>query len=428
MYNLEKNENSIVKVTIKLEGEEFKKIKEEIIAKYKDAKVDGFRKGHVPQDIIEKEFAGNIRQDLYDKVVNREFANALVESNEEPISRLEVISENITKDSLEVVLTFEAMPTFDMPEYKGLDIEFVKVNEVSEEDVKNTLESIAKQNSEKIISEKEVIENNDIANINFEGFVDGVAFEGGKAENFDLLLGSHQFIDNFEEQIVGHKVGDEFEVNVTFPEEYHSENLKGKKSTFKVKLNSIKEEKVAEINDELAKKNGSENIEEFKKVIKEGLEKERKERASIENFQKVADKLVSMVEINIPEKAKKEEADREVNEFKNQLLQYGQKFEDFIQRTGKTIEEFNKDALERAEKTIKFRLIASKIIKEENLTVSNEDVDNGLLEIANQYSMTLEQLKEELNKMKLLEQYQNDIANRLVTDKLRTLLVENNTK
>lgn len=428
MYNLEKNENSIVKVTIKLEGEEFKKIKEEIIAKYKDAKVDGFRKGHVPQDIIEKEFAGNIRQDLYDKVVNREFANALVESNEEPISRLEVISENITKDSLEVVLTFEAMPTFDMPEYKGLDIEFVKVNEVSEEDVKNTLESIAKQNSEKIISEKEVIENNDIANINFEGFVDGVAFEGGKAENFDLLLGSHQFIDNFEDQIVGHKVGDEFEVNVTFPEEYHSENLKGKKSTFKVKLNSIKEEKVAEINDELAKKNGSENIEEFKKAIKEGLEKERKERASIENFQKVADKLVSMVEINIPEKAKKEEADREVNEFKNQLLQYGQKFEDFIQRTGKTIEEFNKDALERAEKTIKFRLIASKIIKEENLTVSNEDVDNGLLEIANQYSMTLEQLKEELNKMKLLEQYQNDIANRLVTDKLRTLLVENNTK
>ncbi|VWL85311.1 trigger factor [Oceanivirga miroungae] len=424
MYIIEKNNESVVKVAIKLDGEEFKKIRQEIMAKYKDAKIDGFRKGHVPMDIIEKEFAGNIRQDLYDTVVNKEFSKALVESNEEPISRLEVIEEKITKESLEVVLKFDAMPSFEMPEYKGLDVEFTKAEEVKDEDVNATLESIAKRSAEKVVSEKEVIENNDIANINFEGFVDGVAFEGGKAEGFDLLLGSHQFIDNFEDQIVGHKVGDEFEVNVTFPAEYHSENLKGKKAMFKVKLNSIKEEKVAEINDELAKKNGEESLEALKNSIKEGLQKEREERVSVENFQKVADKLVSMVEMTVPEKVKQEEADREVNEFKNQLAQYGQNFDEFIKRTGKTMEEFNADALERAEKTVKFRLIASRIIKEENLTVSNADIDASLSEMAGQYGMSLVQLKEELNKMNLLDQYSNDIANRLVTEKLRKVLLE----
>ncbi len=429
MYKLEVSEKLVATVNIVVDGEEFKSAKSEILAKYKGAQIDGFRKGKAPLDVIEKHFEGQIKEELFSTLINKEFTKALEEKNVEPISKLEVVNDNITKDKVEATISFAVKPEFEMPEYKGIKVEVDEKDlpVVDEKAVEKAIENVAARlKTYEKVEGKDTAADGDVVNINFEGFVDGEAFEGGKSENFDLTLGSHSFIDTFEDQIVGHKIDEEFEVNVKFPEEYHAENLKGKPAMFKVKINSIKEVKVPEINDELAQKQGYDNLVDYKVFIKSSLETQREEQLGNLKYQKIVDKIVENTTMTLPEALLEEEKEREINGFRQQLAQYGQDLEKFLETSKKTMEEFEKEALERAESVVKFRLVAAKMIEDEKIEITKEEIDAELTKMAAGYQMTKEQLVEELEKMQMLENYTNNIANNLMSTKVRNFILENN--
>lgn len=225
MYNHEVNGLN-VKADIIVDGEQLAEIRKNVLSKYKNEKVDGFRKGHAPEDVIEKTYKKHIDQDILSEVINTEVEKLIEENNFKILAGLDVKDYSITNEQVKVSVSFELKPEVKLSQYKGLNIN-VDVKEVTKEDIDKTVENILNSNKtlEQIIDRTDA-KDGDIANINFEGFVDGVAFDGGKAENHDLKLGSKTFIDTFEEQIVGKNVGDEFDVNVKFPDEYHAENLK----------------------------------------------------------------------------------------------------------------------------------------------------------------------------------------------------------
>lgn len=285
MYNHEVNGLN-VKADIIVDGEQLVEIRKNVFSKYKNEKIDGFRKGHAPEDVIEKTYKKHIDQDILSEVINTEVEKLIEENNFKILAGLDVKDYSITNDQVKVSVSFELRPEVKLSQYKGLNIN-VDVKEVTKEDIDKTVENILNSNKtlEQIIDRTDA-KDGDIANINFEGFVDGVAFDGGKAENHDLKLGSKSFIDTFEEQIVGKNIGDEFDVNVKFPDEYHAENLKGKQAVFKVKLNELKQEKEATLTDEIAKKYGFETVDSLLADIKTGLEEKNAKDAENEKIPK----------------------------------------------------------------------------------------------------------------------------------------------
>lgn len=324
-----------------------------------------------------------------------------------------------------VEVTFDVKPNFEVPQYKGLNIE-EEPKEITEKDVEDKLNSLVQREKKYVKSEKTVAELNDVANIDFEGFVDGKAFAGGKATNYNLVLGSHSFIDDFEDQIVGHNVNDEFDVNVVFPQEYHSEELKGKPALFKVKLNSIQEEKLPELNDEYAKSKGFDTLEEYKISIKEQLLTEAEKMAKDQKYEKIADKLVNETEMEIPANILKKENENQKNTLVQQLSMQNITLKAYLEMQGKTEEDFEKELEERSRKVLKFNLIIGSIAKTEDIKVEKKDVDAELENMAKAYNMTLEQIIEELTKAKMLENYTNQIAGSIFMNKVKEFLLANN--
>lgn len=426
MYNLEILEKNKAVLKIDIKGDEFKKLKDEVIEKYKNSKIDGFRKGHAPLDVIEKTFSNQIKEEMLNKTIQTAYPEALKEKDVEPLGELSIEKYSLTNEEVNVEIAFDTKPEFELPKYKGLNVE-VEKKEVSEEMLEQRLNRYAEsQKTFENITDREDAQLNDVVNIDFEGFVDGVAFEGGKSEAFDLTLGTKTFIDNFEEQIVGHKVGETFDVNVVFPEEYHSEQLKGKPALFKVKLNSIKVAKLPEINDELAKRNGYDSLEDFKNFVKGDLESSLENEAKNQKYEKIADSLVEAVSMELPENIVNAEYEQEMATLNNQLSMQGISFEKYLDMIGKTKEDYEKEAKERAEKIVKYNLIISKIAKVENITVTKEDVQEQLKSTAAMYGMTEQQLFEELNKANMLENYQNQIAGSVFMNKMKEFLTNNN--
>lgn len=425
MYNLELLENAQAKAKIELKGEEFKELRDKILAQFKDAKIDGFRKGHAPLDVIEKTFESKINEELFNYVLNTEIKKMLDEKEIEVLGQVNIEDHSLTKEELVVNISFEIKPKFELPEYKGLGVE-EKVEEVTDEKVEEKLKSVVERSKTIEKSEKTVAENNDLVNINFEGFVDGTAFEGGKAENYNLKLGSHSFIDTFEEQIVGHNVNDEFDVNVVFPEEYHAENLKGKPALFKVKLNSIQEEKLPEVNDEFAKKNGFDTLDEYKISLKEELVSEAKRVAEDKKYQEIAEKLVQATEMELPINVVAAENKHQKDTLVQQLSMQGLDLKAYANLSGKTEEELEKDFEERARNIVKFNLIIGKIAEIEGIKVEKADVDAELEKMGAMYGMSRDQIVEELTKAKLLENYTNQIASSIFMGRIKEFLVKNN--
>lgn len=425
MYNLELLENAQAKAKIELKGEEFKELRDKILAQFKDAKIDGFRKGHAPLDVIEKTFESKINEELFNYVLNTEIKKMLDEKEIEVLGQVNIEDHSLTKEELAVNISFEIKPKFELPEYKGLGVE-EKVEEVTDEKVEEKLKSVVERSKTIEKSEKTVAENNDLVNINFEGFVDGTAFEGGKAENYNLKLGSHSFIDTFEEQIVGHNVNDEFDVNVVFPEEYHAENLKGKPALFKVKLNSIQEEKLPEVNDEFAKKNGFDTLDEYKISLKEELVSEAKRVAEDKKYQEIAEKLVQATEMELPINVVAAENKHQKDTLVQQLSMQGLDLKAYANLSGKTEEELEKDFEERAKNIVKFNLIIGKIAEIEGIKVEKSDVDTELEKMGAMYGMSRDQIVEELTKAKLLENYTNQIASSIFMGRIKEFLVKNN--
>lgn len=421
---VKKLDETTYEVSAVREGEEFKHLKEHVLVHFKDAKVDGFRPGHVPANVIEKNFKKEIDGEILNHIISDEYQKAVAENELKPIADIKLEKYEIQADKAEVVFTIPVLPSFELGQYKGLEVE--KENfEVTDEKVNEEIEGMRKNASKlKEVAEDEEAKNDDVVNINFEGFVDGVAFDGGKAEGYDLTLSSHSFIDTFEDQIVGHKKNDEFDVNVKFPEAYHAENLKGKPALFKVKVNSIKRKEEAELNDDLAKELGFESVDDMRAKTRENITKREEARVENEFKNKIIEKVVDGTNVEAPRALVDREIEFQINRFAQQLQMQGINLSQYFQMTGQTIDKMREDSREMAEKSVKTELVLSEISKVENITVTDEEVDNEFEVMATMYGMDKATMLDEVKKSGNYQRFVDEAKYRLVNQKTIDLLVK----
>ena len=421
---VKKLNESTYEVSAVREGEELKHLKEHVLVHFKDAKVDGFRPGHVPAKVIEEKFKKEIEGEILNHIISDEYRKAVAENELKPIADIKLEKYELNDDKVEVVFTIPVLPAFELGQYKGVEVEKEKV-EITDEKVNEEIERL-RENAAKLkeVAENEEAKNDDVVNINFEGFIDGKAFDGGKAEGFDLTLGSKSFIDTFEDQIIGHKKGDEFDVNVTFPEEYHAENLKGKPAVFKVKVNSIKRKEEAELNEDLAKELGYDSVEDLKAKTKENLIKREETRIENEYKGKVVDAVVDGVNFEIPEAIVEREIQFQINRFAQQLQMQGMSLNQYFEMTGQNIEKMRESIKESAEKSVKRDLVLNEIAKVEKVEATEEEVNAELDRTAIMYGMDREGLIAEVRKSGNYARFIDDIKYQIVNRKTVDLLAK----
>lgn len=363
--------------------------------------IPGFRKGKAPRKIIETNYGkGVFYSDAIDILFPEVYPSAIDELKIDPIDMPSIDIEEISKDNgLVILVDVEVKPSFELGEYKGVKVD--KVEETLNEDVVNAKLEEMREKASRLVSVEREIANGDTANIDFEGFDGEVAFEGGKGENHDLVIGSGSFIPGFEEQLVGKKAGEEVEVNVTFPEEYHAENLAGKPVVFKVKVNDVKVKELPELNDEFAADTTEFNtLEELTSDVRAKAEAEAKEAAKNELRNRVIEKVVENTTVEVPEAMIKNEIENQLMELNYQLQYQGFGMEQFLQMTGKTMEEFKAEFTsnrrEEAARNVKTSLVIEAIAKAEAVEVSEEEINSEVEKMATAYNMTVEQVKEAL--------------------------------
>ena len=424
MATVKKLSETVYEVSATRSGEELKNLKKHVLVHFKDAKVDGFRKGHVPADVLEKKFKKEIEGEILNHIISEEYRKAVEENNLSPIADIKLEKYENNEDNVEVVFTIPVLPEIPLGDYKSVKVE-KEVLDVNDEKVNAEIE-IMRSNAGKLkeVADDEAAKDKDVANINFEGFVDGEAFDGGKAEGFDLTLGSKSFIDTFEDQIIGHKKGDEFDVNVTFPEEYHAENLKGKPAVFKVKVNSIKRKEEAELNEDLAKELGYDSVEDLKAKTKENLIKREETRIENEYKGKVVDAVVEGVNFEIPEAIVEREIQFQINRFAQQLQMQGMSLNQYFEMTGQNIEKMRESIKESAEKSVKRDLVLNEIAKVEKVEATEEEVNAELDRTALMYGMDREGLIAEVRKSGNYARFIDDIKYQIVNRKTVDLLAK----
>jgi len=424
MATVKKLSETVYEVSATRSGEELKHLKKHVLVHFKDAKVDGFRKGHVPADVLEKKFKKEIEGEILNHIISEEYRKAVEENNLSPIADIKLEKYENNEDNVEVVFTIPVLPEIPLGDYKSVKVE-KEVLDVNDEKVNAEIE-IMRSNAGKLkeVADDEAAKDKDVANINFEGFVDGEAFDGGKAEGFDLTLGSKSFIDTFEDQIIGHKKGDEFDVNVTFPEEYHAENLKGKPAVFKVKVNSIKRKEEAELNEDLAKELGYDSVEDLKAKTKENLIKREETRIENEYKGKVVDAVVEGVNFEIPEAIVEREIQFQINRFAQQLQMQGMSLNQYFEMTGQNIEKMRESIKESAEKSVKRDLVLNEIAKVEKVEATEEEVNAELDRTALMYGMDREGLIAEVRKSGNYARFIDDIKYQIVNRKTVDLLAK----
>ena len=424
MSTVKKLSETVYEVSVTRNGEELKHLKEHVLVHFKDAKVDGFRKGHVPADVLEKKFKKEIEGEILNHIISEEYRKAVEENNLSPIADIKLEKYENNEDNVEVVFTIPVLPEINLGDYKSVKVE-KEALDVNDEKVNAEIE-IMRSNAGKLkeVADDEAAKDKDVTNINFEGFIDGEAFDGGKAEGFDLTLGSKSFIDTFEDQIIGHKKGDEFDVNVTFPEEYHAENLKGKPAVFKVKVNSIKRKEEAELNEDLAKELGYDSVEDLKAKTKENLTKREETRIENEYRGKVVDAVVDTVNFEIPEAVVEREIQFQINRFAQQLQMQGMSLNQYFEMTGQDIEKMRESIKESAEKSVKRDLVLTEIAKAENVQATEEEVNAELDRTALMYGMDREGLIAEVKKSGNYARFIDDIKYQIVNRKTVDLLAK----
>ena len=387
--------------------------------------IPGFRKGKAPRKVIETHYGkGVFYSDAIDIVFPEVYPAAIDELKIDPIDMPSIDVEEISKDNgLVLLVDVEVKPEFQLGDYKGVEVE--KVDETVNEDVVNAKLDEMREKGSRLVSVEREIANGDTANIDFEGFDGEVAFEGGKGENYDLVIGSGSFIPGFEDQLVGKKAGEEVEVNVTFPEQYHAENLAGKPVVFKVKVNDVKVKELPELNDEFAADTTEFNtLEELRADVRAKAEADAKEAAKNELRNRVIEKVVANTEVEVPEAMIKHEIENQMMELNYQLQYQGFGMEQFLQMTGKTMEEFKAEFAasrrEEALRNVKTSLVIEAIAKAEGVEVNEEEVNAEVQKMADAYNMTVEQVKGALRATDL-----KDMEGQLKIRKTIDLLVEN---
>ncbi len=357
--------------------------------------VPGFRKGKAPRSVVEKMYGEEVFfNDAIDALLPDAYAEAVEVAAIAPVARPEVEILSCSKEEgFTAKATVIVKPEVKVNEYKGLKATKKAVN-VTDDEISAELEALRDRNARMVTVEDRAAKIGDTANIDFEGFVDEVAFEGGKGEGFDLTLGSGQFIPGFEEQIVDHNIGDEFDVNVTFPEEYHAKELAGKPAVFKTKLNGIKAKELPELDDEFAKDVSEfDTLDELKADIRKAKEERAAAQAELEVENTLVDAVVASMEATIPVEMTESRIDEMVRDYEGRMMQQGLQLATYLQYTGMTMEAFRKSFAEQAEQQVKIRLALEKVAEMENIEVTDEEVEAELTKIAEAYKMKLEQVK-----------------------------------
>ncbi|NWN97177.1 MAG: trigger factor [Bacillus sp. (in: Bacteria)] len=422
----EKLEGNQGKLTVEVDAETFNKALDQAFKKVqKQLNVPGFRKGRVPRQIFEQRFGvESLYQDALDIVLPDAYSNAIDETGIEPVDQPEIDIEQIGKgQSLIFTADVTVKPEVKLGEYKGLEVP--KVNtEVTDEDVEAELKELQKRHAELVVKEDEPAEQGDTVVIDFEGFVDGEAFEGGKAENHSLEIGSDSFIPGFEEQLVGVKAGDEKEVQVTFPEEYHAEELAGKPAVFKVKVHEVKQLVLPELDDDFAVDvdDEVETLDALKEKIENRLKDEKEHAAKHEVENAVIEKAAENAEIDIPEVMIDNEVERMVKEFDQRLQQQGLNLELYSQFSGQDIDSLKETMREDAEKRVRVNLTLEAIVKAENIDVTEEEVEKELQNMAEMYNMPVEQIQQILGSTAgIKEELKFNKAVQLLVDNSKTV-------
>ena len=384
--------------------------------------IPGFRKGKAPKQIIESQYGkGVFYNDAIDMLFPEVYPTALDELNIDPINRPDLDIEEISKDNgLVMVINVEVKPEVKLGEYKGIEIS-KPVYTVNEEEADLRLEEMRNRAARLVDVEDRAIEAGDTAIIDFEGFQDGVAFEGGKGENYSLVIGSNTFIPGFEDQLVGKNKGEEVEVNVEFPAEYHAENLAGKPANFKVVVKNVQRKELPELNDEFAADTTEFNtLDELKADLRTKLEEEAKNRAEAEMRNALVEKVSEATELEVPEAMIEAQLDNMMMELNYQLQYQGLQLQQLLEMTGRTIEELKAERREEATKLVKSSLILEAIAKAENVEVSEEEIEAELAKMAQMYNMEVEKIKSAMRPADL-----EDIKGQLTIRKTIDLLVDN---
>ena len=409
---VEKLEKNMAKLTIEASAEEFDKAIQKAFQKNKSKfNVQGFRKGKAPQAIIEKMYgAGVFYEDAANEIIPEAYEKAALESELDIVSRPEIDVVQIEKGKAFIFTAEVAIkPEVTLGQYKGIEVE-KKEATVTDEEVMGRIEKELDQNSRMITVDDRPVQMDDIAVIDFEGFVDGIPFEGGKGENHSLTIGSNSFIDNFEDQLIGKSIGEEVDVNVTFPEDYQAEELAGKPALFKVKVNEIKVKELPKLDDDFAQDVSEfDTLDEYKEsikaTIKEGKEKELKTAKENE----VVDKIIENATMDIPEPMIESQVRQMAEDFAQRMQYQGLSLEQYFQFTGMDSHKFIESLRPQALKRIQSRLVLEAIVKAENIEVTEEELEKELTEMASMYKMELDKVKEMIGD-KETEQIKTDIA------------------
>ena len=424
-YTTKAAEKSTVKITIKFDGEEWKNALQSAYLKARGKfAINGFRKGKAPRNVIENMYGkGVFFEDALNLLFSENYGKILDKCEEKftVVGEPDVSVDKLEEDGVTMIATVPVKPEVKISSYKGMKIKEFAYN-VTEEELNAEIARVQDRNARKVAVEGRAAQLGDIANIDFVGTVDGVKFDGGEAEGFDLTLGSGQFIPGFEDQVVGMNIGETKDVNVTFPENYQAEALKGKAAVFAVKLNALQAKELPELTDEFIKDaTGSATVEEYKAKTMERLQKQADRRANDATENSILEAIAANTEAEIPQAMIEKEIDGLVQKFEYQLMYQGLKLQDYLEFLKISVADFRKNYEEQAKKNVLSQLIISQIIKEEKLEATEEEIDAKVAEQAASVGKETEEYKKNMDPRQF-----NYIASDIVITKLFDFLKANN--
>ena len=424
-YTFKKGKKSTVEVTMKLTAEEWNSAIQSAYEKTKGRySVPGFRKGKVPKKVLETAYGTGI---FYEEAINQAFPKYYGEVlDKEPtiyaVAAPEIDVKDISEKGITLIAIVPVKPDVTLGEYKGINFKKPVYN-VKGEEVEEELKRLQERNSRMVEVTDRAVENGDSVTIDYSGSVDGVKFDGGTAEKQPLVIGSNTFIPGFEEQVIGMKIGEEKDINVKFPEEYHAENLKGKDAVFAIKLHEIKKKELPELNDEFIKESvGAESLEAYKTETRERLEKMNADRAERELEDEIVKKITETSDMEIPDALIENQIDRMVQEMEYRMSYQGLKLEDYLKYTGKTMEEFRKGYEEQATELVKSQLCIETLIEREEIVATDEEVEARVEEMAKAQGKPAPDIKKNMGARQL-----DYIKNEIVIKKFFEFLKNANT-
>lgn len=421
---VEKIDKNRVRLKIEVEAEKFEEaMQKSYLKNVKKYSVPGFRKGKVPRKVLERYYGeGIFYEDAFNDVGAEAYDKAIEENNIFAVDRpeIDIIQIGSGKD---LIFTAEVTvkPEVQIEKYKGIEIKKVDYK-VTEKDIDEYLEQLREKNARLISIEDRELKKGDIATIDFEGFMDGTPIEGFKRENYELEIGSRVFVEGFEDQLIGMRVNEQREINITFPEDYHSKNLAGKNVVFKVLLRGIKVKELPELDDEFAKDISEfDTLDELKKDIRSRLEKLNNQKAKRKMEEELIEKILENAVVEIPQVMIDRQIDNMIRDFeRNYLVFQRMTLDDYLKYTNKDYDQFRKEFSKEAEKLVKTQLVLEKIGEKENIEVTDEDLDNKIADLAKEYSRDVEELKKDLK-----ESYLGYLKEEIKIDKTIKLLMDN---